>query len=1688
MKELIHCAFHDRAQTYPTKIAYTYYQEKENISVQVTNKELDLATRKIAQYIKSKKIKSVILILDEHDNFIKAFLACLYAGVIAIPLARPNSLRPWDFIEKITKDVECTTILTMASVIKNFNRVANEYHSMDGFLVDIAEINIPTADQLSAPLIIDPESIAFIQYTSGSTGFPKGVQVSHANILFNLIQMRKRFGFTKNDKGVIWLPPYHDMGLIGGILQPLYTGFPVSFIPSVTFIKSPIKWLRLITEMKATVTGGPNFAFDLCVDKITKEQCEGLDISSLQVVFNGAEKVRYESLKGFETKFSPYGFQLGAFAPCYGMAEATLIITGIDRNEIPLFIKVDKADFLDKKITQVTGNNNEFKWLVSSGKTVDECEVVIVDPKSLKILQNNEIGEIWASGKNISSGYWNRPEHNETNFGITLTDDDTHYLKTGDLGFINQDHVFITGRLKELIIFNGKNYYPQDIERSAIASHPALNYCNASVFSIYDNRKNHLFIIQEVKRTEIRNIDPDKLCLTIQKSVAADHGIRFTGVFLVKPNTIAQTSSGKIQRFKVKKQFKDGKLNKNIIGKKIDESVNYFFKNTTKQKESQKIIYTDDRLKEQLIDDSKANQMIAWLRDYANNRINSQLMDERRSVSPNIVLDFGNQGLFGMQIPKQYGGLGMSFVNTLNVFRQLSSIDLTLGMFVGINHSLGTRPIVNYAKQDFKEEILPRIATGRELSTFAFTEPAAGSNPRGIRSIATSLGNHQWQINGQKEWIGLGSWSTTISTFAHIRDKQGKLLGITGFALRQGDKGLVMGPEALTMGVRSIVQNKIFLNDVTVSENRLLGELGEGMEVAQDVMAHARFGIGCACLGGLQKCAQIALTYSKRRNVSTGNLLENPLTLFKLSKLTAIIPAAEALLFGIGALLDEGFDVTEDAFNACKIILPELLWEAIDDVSQLLGGRGYIESNIIPQMIRDARILRVFEGPTETLQMYLGSQSIYDTTKIVHLIKNGFKSPEVANRYTNALDQIKSRMETCLVFSNKTKNNQWFYLKIGEISAYAIMLAAIKGKGAEKWLKSPYQKSIDWVDQTFEQLVKETLSKSIYDNLLLSSDQLVQTISSYSEVIGDLEQTLAGEENTLDPFLKKKFINSFNNTTKKNDSSIGLDENEQEKRNPISLNENLEDSYTDYSIGEENLTNVEKESSEIIYLKVKQWIENWVINKLNLSQLEIDNQENNFFDLGMDSLTSVDFVSSLESWLKIDLDTSIVWNFPTIESLSMHIAKNTTAETSLTVEKDKKEVLDVINPSYYQFEKTEHFIKLKKQLKDLEETGISSSYFSAIQGMSNDTVSINEKEFINYSGYNYLGLSGDSRVLAHTEEAIRKYGTSVSASRVISGEIPLHSELENLLCETIGFESCLVFTGGHATNVSTIGHLFNKKDLVIYDSYIHSSILEGAKMSGATRIPFPHNDLESLDQILSKQRQKFQQVIIIVEGVYSMDGDIIDLMRLIELKKQYKCYLMVDEAHSFGVIGEKGFGISTCFPIKPKDVDIWMGTLSKSLASCGGYIGGSKEIIDYMKFTASGFIYSAGITPANTAAAIAALRIMKKEPQRVKQLISNADLFRDLAKENGLDIGLSKDSAIVPIILGETEKCLVIANSIRNKGINVVPIIPPTVPENEARIRFFINTLHTSEQIRLTIKFICDAINQYNGQTKSLVL
>lgn len=386
------------------------------------------------------------------------------------------------------------------------------------------------------------------------------------------------------------------------------------------------------------------------------------------------------------------------------------------------------------------------------------------------------------------------------------------------------------------------------------------------------------------------------------------------------------------------------------------------------------------------------------------------------------------------------------------------------------------------------------------------------------------------------------------------------------------------------------------------------------------------------------------------------------------------------------------------------------------------------------------------------------------------------------------------------------------------------------------------------------------------------------------------------------------------------------------------------------------------------------------------------------------------------------------------------------------------------------FEDLPEYRKVQVHKYASELVGIDNPFYRAHDAAAGAVAHVDSRVLSNFASYDYLGLNTHCEVHRHVAEAVRRYGISASASRLVAGERPLHAELETAIAENYGVDSAVCFVSGYLTNVSAIACLMGPQDLIVHDEYIHNSALVGAQLSGAHRRFFKHNDVDDLDRILESVTGTYRRVLVIAEGVYSMDGDIADLPGLLRVRNRHGFWLMIDEAHALGVLGKTGRGTFEHFDIDPTGVDIWMGTLSKTTSSCGGYIAGPSALVEILKADAGGFVYSVGLSPPLAAAALASLSILRREPERVQALHRNGRLFCALSQSVGLDVGTSAGYSVVPVLVGDSLRAVELSNRLLKSNINALPIIHPAVPERLARIRFFLTCEHTEEQIRTAVE------------------
>lgn len=1066
-----------RSESIPDRVVYRFLPGDNKAEQRITYAELDGRAGAIAARIleTAKQGDRALLLVPPGLDYVAAYFGCLYAGVVAVPAYPPNPRRPDPRIPNMVADCEPVVALTTSGLLARLDQWRGGDERL-GRLRWIAANEVTGAEGGPAAGIAATD-LAMLQYTSGSTASPKGVMLTHRNLLHNLALIRSAFHVehAEGDVGVFWLPPFHDMGLIGGILQPCYVGRGAVLMSSATFLQRPLSWLEAMSAYRATTSAAPNFAFDLCVERIKPEEMRGLDLSSWHTVFDGAEPIRADTIERFTRAFADVGFRPEAFFPCYGLAEATLFVSGGPWGQGASVLDVSRTSLEQKRVAPATAGDR--LRLAASGAPVSGQVLRIVDPDTCRPCDDRRIGEIWVAGASIASGYWNNETESRATFGATIEGErDRSHLRTGDLGFLDDGQLFVTGRLKDLIIIAGRNYYPQDLELAAERSHPSLRPGHAAAFALADDGHERLAIALEVTRHH-RESDNEVVFSAVRRALAEREGVLPDVVVLVRQNGIPRTTSGKVQRRATRGMLLDGLL---------------------------------------------------------------------------------------------------------------------------------------------------------------------------------------------------------------------------------------------------------------------------------DVVARSD--------------------------------------------------------------------------------------QTIDDV---------------------ALVLR--EGSDESAP-------------------------------------------------------------------------------------------------------------------------------------------------------------------------------------------------------------------------VEAWLRRWVADELQIDVEAVDPTAS-VREYGLDSVAAVRLVTELEQVLGHRVDVSVLWREPSIRSLSKaleaggHVLSPRLAERDGAPPRHEERMVSPLAASEF----PEHRL-LQGRFEELDRQGLENPYFRVHEGVTGSIAIIGGRPVINFANYNYLGLSGDERVTEASIAALRKYGTSVSASRLVSGERPVHRELEQELASFIGVEDCILYIGGVTTNVSTISHLVGAGDVVLCDELLHNSAMQGTLFSGAHRLTFPHNDFATADRLLGELRGKYRRALVIIEGVYSADGDIPDLARFVAVKRKHEAWLMVDEAHSIGVLGATGRGLAEHASVSPRAVDLWMGTLSKSLASVGGYIGARREIIEYLKYTAPGFVFSVGMAPANAAAALEALRVLRGEPWRVRQLHSNAELFLELARAQRLNTGSSGGTPIIPVITGDSLLAVRLSQQLLERGINVQPMVAPAVSESAARLRFFVSATHTEDQIRQTVQAVASLL------------
>jgi acyl-CoA synthetase (AMP-forming)/AMP-acid ligase II len=543
--EMLYFFIENNAQLTP--FTYIDYSTNKIKDKPISYCELDRQARRIATLlqIRGKVGDRVLLLYPAGVEYLYAFFGCLYAGMVAVPVYPPLNARLQYRLAKIAEDCQANIALSTAEIIFAQTTATDLPTYFERIFWLNTEENLDGYEHLWQDKVIGTRDLAFLQYTSGSTGNPKGVMVTHGNIVHNLKLIATHLQFEPNDHHFSWLPPYHDMGLIGALLGSFASGVPVSFMAPASFLRRPVRWLQEISDRKCTISGAPNFAYELCLNKISDEERDNLDLSSWTLAFSGAEPVRQHTLLNFTTKFSPVGFREKAFYPCYGMAETTLLVSGVGRNQGAKVIEVSEkiSEDLPGSFDKSFSKNN---FVISCGTIATDLDVKIVDPETLAILPDGQAGEIIVSGDSVTVGYWGAQDKTAQCYNLIIDGSEQLYFRTEDLGYIINGELIVCGRINDLIIIRGVNFYPHDIEDIVSKCHKDIRVGSGIAISIDFENEEKLIFIQEINQNIATPLG--EVIIAIHSAISTEFNIQPMSIILIKNGTIPKTTSGKLSR------------------------------------------------------------------------------------------------------------------------------------------------------------------------------------------------------------------------------------------------------------------------------------------------------------------------------------------------------------------------------------------------------------------------------------------------------------------------------------------------------------------------------------------------------------------------------------------------------------------------------------------------------------------------------------------------------------------------------------------------------------------------------------------------------------------------------------------------------------------------------------------------------------------------------------------------------------------------------------------------------------------------------------------------------------------------------------------------------------------------------------------------------------------------------------
>ncbi|MET0649586.1 MAG: AMP-binding protein [Pyrinomonadaceae bacterium] len=971
-----------RAGRQPARLAYAYLADREEEKARVTYAELDALARAVAARLQSLggAGERALLLFPAGLDFITTFYGCLYTGVVAMPAAPPHPARPrltLPRIRSIIADSGAAFVLTTSAILSRVEPLFADDEAMKGvrwLATDAAEaLDIAPPDEWREPKL-SGDSLAVLQYTSGSTSAPKGVMVTHDNLLYNSAYIRDGFRNSPECVSVTWLPAHHDMGLVDGLIQPMFVGFPCYVMAPTDFLQRPLRWLRALSRYRATNTGAPNFAYDLCTQKVTPEQRDTLDLSSLRVAFNGAEPIRHETIRRFVEHFGPCGLRPDVIYSAYGLAEATLKVTAGDTTTPHTTRTLDAAALERNRVVAYADAPDAppgGKTFVGCGKPSSGTRVRIIDPETLTPCEPGRVGEIWVAGPTVAAGYWNRPDLTEEVFGARLAGTgEGPFLRTGDTGFLDGDDLYVTGRLKDLIIIGGRNHYPQDIELTVEQSHPAVRSGGVAAFSVVVEGAEQLVIAAEVNQRhrpashapgDATALDLKSLTRAVQRDVSDQYGIGVHALALLKMGSIPITSSGKIRRQECRQRYLTGALEYYAGGESRRP-----FRATHTQIFPQ---YEAAQALELSLGDPFAPGGVFSLAD-------AVALDEREAYPEDACRLLDDLRFFEFYIPPECGGRLESVEELVAVLRTVARRDLTVAVAHGKTF-LGAVATWVGGSDEQKRRVSEIIRGGGQLA-LALTERAHGGDLL-ASEVEAERAAGGYRLSGEKWLINNATRSRALTVFARTSEQGGP----RGFSLFLVDKeeaaraSFSCLPKVRTHGVRGADISGIRFDGTLVSAEARVGDEGAGLEVMLKGFQLTRTAIAGLSLGAADTALRVTLDFARARRLYGDTVFAIPHARVLLREAFVDLLICECATVAIA----RSFHVEPEQMGVrsavAKFFIPTTVEGIIKKLSVVLGARQYLRQEhcggVFQKIYRDNALLSLFDGSTVVNLSAIGS-------------------------------------------------------------------------------------------------------------------------------------------------------------------------------------------------------------------------------------------------------------------------------------------------------------------------------------------------------------------------------------------------------------------------------------------------------------------------------------------------------------------------------------------------------------------------------------------------------------------------------------------------------------------------------------------------------------------------------------------